>query len=137
MTTHQITSLAGWYQVVETDAGGTATDASPGDASSIDGPAEAQATESGAPEAGSAEAGASDAGAAPEAGAPTCTAGLPPIVPSGGASDPTTTLLWAALRGASGPGLHNMPYSVGAGVTFTQADLDRISAWIQEGAQDN
>ena len=25
MTTHQITSLAGWYQVVETDAGGTAT----------------------------------------------------------------------------------------------------------------
>jgi hypothetical protein len=25
MTTHQITSLAGWYQVVEIDAGGTAT----------------------------------------------------------------------------------------------------------------
>jgi len=25
MTTHQITSLSGWYQVVETDAGGTAT----------------------------------------------------------------------------------------------------------------
>jgi hypothetical protein len=25
MTTHQITSLAGWYQVVETDANGKAT----------------------------------------------------------------------------------------------------------------
>jgi hypothetical protein len=25
MTTHQITSLAGWFQVVETDANGTAT----------------------------------------------------------------------------------------------------------------
>jgi len=25
MTTHQITRLAGWYQVVETDANGTAT----------------------------------------------------------------------------------------------------------------
>ncbi len=77
-------------------------------------------------------------GGATEAGAPMCMQGIPPIVPSGGASDPTTTPLWPALRGGSGPGLHNMPYSASTGgVVFTQQDLDRISAWIQAGAQDN
>jgi hypothetical protein len=77
-------------------------------------------------------------GGAIEAGAPTCMPGLPPLVPAGGAGDPTTTHLWPALRGASGPGLHNMPYSASTGgVVFTQQDLDRISAWIQAGAQDN
>jgi hypothetical protein len=75
-----------------------------------------------------------------EAGAPMCMASSQPIVQAdGGGTDPTTTLLWHALRGASGVGLHNMPYSppATAGVTFTQQDLDRISAWIREGAQDN
>lgn len=106
------------------DAGATGSDAS----------ADA-ASEGGATLEGGADAG--DGGVA-EAGAPMCTPGLPPIVPSGGAGDPTTTLLWPALRGASGPGLHNMPYSANAGgVTFTPEDLDRISAWIRAGAQDN
>jgi len=77
-------------------------------------------------------------GGAIEAGAPTCMEGMPPIVPSGGAGAPTTTPLWPALRGASGPGLHNMPYSASTGgIVFTQQDLDRISAWIRAGAQDN
>jgi hypothetical protein len=77
-------------------------------------------------------------GGADEAGVPACMQTMAPIVPSGGASDPTTTALWPALRGASGPGLHNMPYSASTGgVTFTPQDLDRISAWIRAGAQYN
>lgn len=51
-------------------------------------------------------------------------------------TDATSTVLWGRLRGASGPGAHNMPNSSGA-YTFTSDDLARISAWIQEGAQDN
>jgi hypothetical protein len=50
------------------------------------------------------------------------------------------------VRGSSITGFHNMPYSFtstmqytpgSTGPSFTQADLDRISAWINEGAQDN
>jgi hypothetical protein len=61
----------------------------------------------------------------------------PPMVCVVPTDDPTSTRLWGALRGAGG--LNNMPYAPqGApGVTFTQQDLDRISAWIREGAQDN
>ena len=50
------------------------------------------------------------------------------------------------VRGSTITGFHNMPYSStslmqyspgSTGQSFTQADLDRISAWINEGAQDN
>ncbi len=86
--------------------------------------------------------GAADSGTGAEADAaspaPACIPPPAPLVQSGSASDPTSTMLWHSLRGAPGVGLHNMPYSASAGgVTFTQADLDRISAWIREGAQDN
>jgi hypothetical protein len=82
----------------------------------------------------------SDAGA--EAAAAECAASFPPVVPQGGASDPTTTTLWTALRGVDPKkvvGLHNMPFTStpGQGYTFSAADLDRISAWIEEGAPQN
>lgn len=73
----------------------------------------------------------------------------PPIVPTGGASDPTANYLWPALHTASascsrvlcdnmpcGNLGQNCPKGTGA-YTFTPDDLARISAWIKEGAQDN
>lgn len=79
---------------------------------------------------------ATDEGGEAEAGPP-----LPAycgIVPAGGVSDPTQTYFWQALRGSTPKnlGLHNMPNPLG-GYTFTAQDLDRISAWIQQGAKDN
>jgi hypothetical protein len=82
---------------------------------------------------------------------------FPPIV-TAGASDPTKTQLYQALHqpaastsntlcAAAGgnPGFAcNMPCgnstsctAQGATYTFTSDDLARISAWIQQGAQDN
>jgi hypothetical protein len=117
---------------------GTAADAAP-DAPAAD----TGSAESGASDGGSAGSGASDGGSAESAAPSMCV--QPPIalVPAGSAANPSGTGLWGALRGATGGaggvGLHNMPYSATAtgGVTFTQADLDRIAAWISEGAQDN
>ncbi len=80
-------------------------------------------------EAGPADASASDAAdAAPP---------QPPVV-CVVASDPTTTKLWGVLRGTSS-GIRNMPWAqVGEpGITLDAQDLDRISAWIREGALDN
>jgi hypothetical protein len=92
------------------------------------------------PDAGSetdaaAESGAVDAASEmTESGAPDAGRGIDASTPVG--CDPTTTLLWHALRGASGPGQHDMPYTP-ASVVFTQQELDLISTWIREGAQDN
>lgn len=73
----------------------------------------------------------------------------PPIVPTGGTSDPTTTYLWPALHVPSsscdralcdnmpcGNLGQNCPKGTGS-YPFTSDDLARISAWIKEGAQDN
>jgi hypothetical protein len=54
-----------------------------------------------------------------------------PIVQSG--QDPTRTGLYMNLRKSDGTG--NMPLN--SGFTFTADDMARISAWIQEGAQNN
>jgi len=78
---------------------------------------------------------ASDASDGDEAAAPVVPTVC--VVPT---DDPTSTRLWGDLRGATGGvGLHRMPYAQPgvAGVSFTPQDLDRISAWIREGAQDN
>src|SRR5579872_3303391 len=94
------------------------------------------------------------ADASPDA-APICTCYPSPstpdeaIVPTGGKVDPTTTFLWRALHVPSSPCTHalcnNMPCGdlgnncpKGTGLyTFTPDDLARISAWINEGAQNN
>jgi hypothetical protein len=75
----------------------------------------------------------------------------PPIVPTGGTADPTTTYLLEGLHGPSpmcpesrvfcdnmpcGNLGQNCPKHSGA-YTFSADDLARISAWIKEGAQDN
>jgi hypothetical protein len=56
------------------------------------------------------------------------------IVPTGGATDPTTTRLYQILRKAPppDPGLR-MPLQPDT-VYFTQSDLDLIAAWIAAGA---
>ena len=58
-------------------------------------------------------------------------------VATGGTSDPTMTLLYSALRKPNpGNTLNNMPLSP-ANIVFQQADLDRITKWIQLGAPYN
>jgi hypothetical protein len=69
-----------------------------------------------------------------------------PIVPTGGAADPTTAYIWPAMHVASSTCTHalcdNMPCldlgqacANGTGAyRFTSDDLARIAAWIQEGA---
>jgi hypothetical protein len=69
-----------------------------------------------------------------------------PIVPTGGAADPTTAYIWPALRAASNTCTkalcNNMPCgdlaqgcpNGTASYNFTADDLARIAAWIQEGA---
>jgi len=112
------------------------------DAGSSTGTSDA-ATESG-PFDAAAESSATDAESSVDAGAESAAASacpqtcmsLAPPVPPGSASDPTTTPLWFALRGASGPGQHDMPYTPSSFV-FSQQDLDLISTWIKQGAQDN
>lgn len=97
------------------------------------------APESGPSDAASAETGTD--GAATGACPSTCTALPAPPVPPGSSSDPTTTPLWFALRGApSKIGQHDMPWTppgAAPGYTFSAQDLDLISTWIREGAQDN
>jgi hypothetical protein len=63
------------------------------------------------------------------------TTGIVPIATEVDAGDPTTTLLWSALRKTSLQGLSNMPASVE--FVFTQQDLDGIDFWVQAGAPDN
>jgi hypothetical protein len=78
------------------------------------------------------------------------------IVPSQGSMKPTQTLLYGSLRKALGGSVTGtMPCNPetthdpdggstitcsadqGSTFAFTQSDLDRITAWIEEGAQDN
>jgi hypothetical protein len=123
-----------------------ATDAAPRDAAA---PLDAAGAPDGAPsldaDAPDATPADDDGGACnPDAGppAPGCMLAFASIVPTCGASDPTSTYLWKALRGAPVPpnsgGFNNMPYSAdGTGYTFTTQDLDLISAWIRGGAKYN
>ncbi len=57
-------------------------------------------------------------------------------VPDGGIADPTETLLYSAIRkqGISG-GLSNMPLN--STYAFSPAAVAQISAWIEQGAQNN
>jgi hypothetical protein len=74
--------------------------------------------------------------ASPTPDAGRCTVGIQPYA-----------YFFGDARGSSVTGFHNMPYSATAsqnpyasgstGASFTQADLDRIQAWINDGAQDN
>jgi hypothetical protein len=60
------------------------------------------------------------------------------IVPEGGTTAPTMTTFYKGLDGAGFGGV--MPLTGpdgGAGHKFTKADLARIAAWIDQGAQDN
>jgi len=100
------------------------------DAASADGAAEAASDAAGAGDAGMPDAGGS--GKTPDAGPPVC------IMPY--------AWFFGDVRGSNITGFHNMPYSStstmqytpgSTGQSFTQADLDRISAWINDGALDN
>jgi hypothetical protein len=57
------------------------------------------------------------------------------IVPAGGSSTPTTTALYDNLRKAPPNVGGTMPNS--SNFAFTQADLDRISTWIANGAKND
>lgn len=55
------------------------------------------------------------------------------IVPPGAAQDPTSSALYLALRKSDGTG--TMPK--GSAFVFQPSDLDRIAAWIKDGAKDD
>jgi hypothetical protein len=57
------------------------------------------------------------------------------IVPSGGSSTPTTTALYQNVRKAPPNVGGTMPKF--SSFAFTQADLDRISTWIENGAKND
>ena len=57
------------------------------------------------------------------------------IVPAGGSSTPTTTALYLNVRKASPLVGGTMPKA--SNFAFTQADLDRISTWIANGAKND
>lgn len=106
------------------------------DAAAESGPPDAAAESAATDAQVSVEAGA-DSGAAEAGGSMSMCQTLAAPVPSGSSSDPTTTLLWQSLRGApSQIGQHDMPYTPSSFV-FSQQDLDLISTWIRNGAQDN
>ena len=66
------------------------------------------------------------------------TTSAPPIVPTGGAKDATTTGLYAALDKAGGSvtgASNNMPLV--PTFVYQSADLTAIEAWIQGGAPNN
>jgi len=64
---------------------------------------------------------------------------LGPIVPDGGATDPTTTRLHNALckTGCAPAALMSCEMPFGCTYTFTSGDLQRIDTWITQGAQNN
>jgi hypothetical protein len=76
----------------------------------------------------------------PDGDAGTCYAGITPsIVPTGGATDPTSTKLYKVLRmpdnSCTDP-VACMPLTP-ADLVFIPRDVDRINAWIQGGAPNN
>ncbi len=63
---------------------------------------------------------------------------FPASVPKGGSTSPTMTTFYKGLDGAGFGGV--MPLTGpdgGAGYKFSKADLAKIAAWIDQGAQDN
>jgi len=62
------------------------------------------------------------------------------VVPDGGAADPTSTLLYGALRKQT-PGPADPPFAMPGPITstytFTPAALAQIGKWIEQGAQNN
>jgi hypothetical protein len=61
----------------------------------------------------------------------------PALLPSGGSTSPTTTVLYKALHPVGVGTAGQMPLNAadgGAGYEFTPLDLARIAAWIDQGA---